>query len=48
MKYKVNFEGYIIVEADSKEEALNNAESLYDYYTEYEFTSAEEYDGEDD
>lgn len=44
MKYRVYYEGFIIVEADSKEEALNENDSLYVCYEEWEYTDAEEFD----
>lgn len=41
MRYRVYYEGFVIVEADSEEEALNEADSFYDYYEEWEYKKAE-------
>lgn len=44
-KYKINFVGYVIVEADSVEEAIENTEDDYFIYEELEYTDVEEYFG---
>lgn len=42
-KYKVCYEGYIIVEANSLEEALRSADGDYYLYQESEYTAVEKY-----
>lgn len=43
-KYKVYFEGFIIVEANSLEDALRAADGDYYFYQELEYTAIEKYD----
>ena len=42
-EYKVYFEGYTVVGADSVEEALENVGESYCIYEELEYTDVEEY-----
>lgn len=44
MKYKVNFSGFVYVEADSEEEARELAEGDCVIYSEWEYTNVEEVD----
>lgn len=42
-RYKICYEGYIIVEANSLEEALRIADEDYYIYEELEYTAIEKY-----
>lgn len=43
MKYRVQYEGYIIIEADNKEEAISKVETLHSHYEGNIYAIAEEY-----
>lgn len=45
-KYRVSFNGWYVIEADTKEEALNSSADDFDVeYAEWENTDAEELEG---
>ena len=44
MKYKVEYHGFVIVEADDELEALDKARNDEEIYEEYEWNSVEQLD----
>lgn len=44
-KYKVEFTGFLIVEAESEEEAIRRADNCEDIYSEMEYTECYEFNG---